>query len=114
MSIPTFGELLKDLDEITPMWSPDGKKLKLSLEQVEQLTRVAQACQESGDALEQGMKVVGKLMAASASSELPMSGNEIEHLGWFVQEVLDVVHCLKDVGLGAEYRLRVMGQGVPV
>jgi hypothetical protein len=42
-----------------------------------------------------------------------MDSDEIQTLGWFIQEVADVVHCLKDVGLGAEYRLRAMEQEVP-
>ena len=103
---PSFGELLTDLDAIAPVCGPDGGKLSFTSEQSEQLRRIAQASEETGDALELGMQVVGKLMAASATSELPMDADEIQALGWFIREVSDVVHCLKEVGLGAEYRLQ--------
>lgn len=109
---PSFGELLKDLDAIAPVCGPDGGKLSFTSEQTELLERISQASEETGDALEFGLKVVGKLMAASATSELPMDANEIQTLGWFIQEVADVVHCLKNVGLGAEYRLHAMEQEV--
>lgn len=110
--IPSFGELLKDLDAIAPIYAPDGGKLTLTSEQSEQLRRIAQASEETGDALELGMRVVGKLMAASATSELPMDADEIQALGWFIREVSDVAHCLKNVGLGAEYRLQADSKGV--
>ncbi|MQX53928.1 hypothetical protein [Alcanivorax sediminis] len=109
MSTPSFGELLKDLDTIAPVCGPDGGKLPLSSEQSEQLRRIAQASEETGDALELGIQVVGKLMAASTTSELPMDADEIQALGWFIREVSDVVHCLKNVGLGAEYRAQAHG-----
>lgn len=112
MNAPSFGELLKVIDAIAPVCGPDGEKLTLSGEQSEQLRRISQASEETGDALELGMKVIGKLMAASATSELPMDADEIQTLGWFISEVSDVVHCLKNVGLGAEYRLQACGMGV--
>lgn len=111
--IPSFGELLLDPGAIAPVCGPDGGKMTLTGEQAEQLRRIAQASEETGDALELGLRVVGKLMAASATSELPMDADEIQALGWFISEVSDVVHCLKNVGLGAEYRLQADRKGVP-
>ena len=110
--IPSFGELLKDLDAIAPVCGPDGGKLTFTSEQSEQLRRISQASEETGDTLELGMKVIGKLMAASATSELPMDAGEIQALGWFIREVSDVIHCLKNVGLGAEYRMQADSKGV--
>lgn len=112
MSTPDFADLLKNLDQIGPVFGPAGKAVKLSRDQSESLQKISQVCQETGDTLEFGLRVVGKLMAVSAASDFPMDTRETEALGWFISELGDVIHRLKEMGQDAEYRVQVHGKAM--